>query len=244
MQDISLSLFPGRTLALIGESGSGKTSTARMIMGFQKPETGFIDFLGEPWSRSEKADVPESARRGRRPRLAAIYQDPLSSFDPRWTVQTILDDALSVIHVPKPERMTRIRALLDQVRLPDTLLSKNPLLLSGGQRQRVAIARALAVEPSVILCDEPVSALDVSVQAQILDLLDDLQKRLRLSYLFISHDLNVVRNIADDLIVMQHGRIIESGTAQDVLTHPRHPFTQELVAAAHLIGDATSSLPS
>ncbi|KXV56823.1 ABC transporter ATP-binding protein [Acetobacter senegalensis] len=244
VQDISLSLFPGRTLALIGESGSGKTSTARMIMGFQKPETGFIDFLGEPWSRSEKAGVPESARRGRRPRLAAIYQDPLSSFDPRWTVQTILDDALSVIHVPKQERMTRIRALLDQVRLPDTLLSKNPLLLSGGQRQRVAIARTLAVEPSVILCDEPVSALDVSVQAQILDLLDDLQKRLRLSYLFISHDLNVVRNIADDLIVMQHGRIIESGTAQDVLTHPRHPFTQELVAAAHLIGDATSSLPS
>ncbi|MCG0994422.1 ABC transporter ATP-binding protein [Acetobacter indonesiensis] len=239
VQDISLSLFPGRTLAVIGESGSGKTSTARMIMGFEKPETGFIDFLGEPWSRSEKADIPESYRRSRRPRLAAIYQDPLSSFDPRWTVQAILDDALSVINVPKTERLTRIRALLDLVRLPDTMLGKNPLHLSGGQRQRVAIARALAIEPAVILCDEPVSALDVSVQAQILDLLDDLQKRLNLSYLFISHDLNVVRNIADDLIVMQAGRIIERGSAHNILTHPRHPFTQQLVAAAHLIGDAT-----
>ncbi|MFT8564386.1 MAG: ABC transporter ATP-binding protein [Acetobacter orientalis] len=239
VQDISLSLFPGRTLAVIGESGSGKTSTARMIMGFQKPETGFIDFLGEPWSRSEKTGITEASRRSRRPRLAAIYQDPLSSFDPRWTVQTILDDALSVIHVPKTERLSRSLALLDLVRLPSTLLGKNPLHLSGGQRQRVAIARALAVEPSVILCDEPVSALDVSVQAQILDLLDALQKRLHLSYLFISHDLNVVRNIADDLIVMQAGRIIERGSAQDVLLHPRHPFTQQLVAAAQFIGDAT-----
>ncbi|OUI87324.1 dipeptide ABC transporter ATP-binding protein [Acetobacter tropicalis] len=241
VQDVSLSLLPGRTLGLIGESGSGKTSTARMIMGFQKPSSGSVDFQGEPWVRSGKANIPEAARRVRRPKLAIIYQDPLSSFDPRWTVQTILNDALSVIHVPKSERLSRIHALLAQVRLPDSLLTKNPLFLSGGQRQRVAIARALAVEPSVILCDEPVSALDVSVQAQILDLLGDLQKRLHLSYLFISHDLNVVRNISDDLIVMKEGKIVESGAAEQILKHPRHPFTQKLVAAAHLMGDASTA---
>ncbi|BCB76845.1 hypothetical protein Pflav_032550 [Phytohabitans flavus] len=163
-----------------------------------------------------------------------VYQDPLSSFDPRWSVGQILTDALATAVRPpstKTEARERAVRLLEQVGLREHHLNAAPLRLSGGQRQRVAIARALAPEPSVIVCDEPASALDVSIQAQVLDLLTDLQDELGVSYLFISHDLGVIHHMSDRILVMKDGRVVEHGTADDVFERPRHPYTQRLLTA-------------
>ena len=168
-----------------------------------------------------------------RRRVGAVYQDALSSFDPRWTVRGILDDAVRTARpdAGRREREQRIGLLLDQVGLAASVATRRPLTLSGGQRQRVAIARALAAAPDVLVCDEPVSALDVTVQAQVLDLLDDLQRHGGLALLFISHDLGVIHHIADRVLVMKDGQVVERGPVHDVFTEPKHPYTQRLLAS-------------
>ena len=226
---VSLELRAGETLGLVGASGSGKTTTARLLLGLDVPDAGTVQLLGEPW-----APLRERDRRARRPLLGSIYQDPASSFDPRLPVGRLLADALT------GGDRTRVRgdalrrdvvALLDRVGLAADLADRGTASLSGGQRQRVAIARALAARPRVVVCDEPVSALDVSVQAQVLDLLDDLQREEGLAYLLISHDLDVVGHMADRVAVMQHGRVVEQGRTAEVFAAPRHEHTRALLAA-------------
>lgn len=229
VDDVSFDLFPGETLGIVGESGSGKTTTARMALALIEATAGEILLHGEPWSALTRA-----GRRPRRRQIGVVYQDPLSSFDPRWPVGRVLSDALSTGPRPptgKAEARTRSIELLEQVGLTDRHLDAAPLRLSGGQRQRVAIARALAPQPRVIVCDEPVSALDVSIQAQVLDLLTDLQDELGVSYLFISHDLGVIHHMSDRILVMKDGQVVEQGTADEVFEHPKHPYTQALLTA-------------
>ncbi|MCS5719682.1 ABC transporter ATP-binding protein [Herbiconiux sp. CPCC 205763] len=221
---VSFTLERGATLGIVGESGSGKSTTARIALALTGADEGWVKLVGQDWS-----SVKESKRRHLRNRIAVVYQDPLSSFDPRWTVERILVDAVGQADRVSPDAHARARDLLRQVGLTDEVLPRLPLKLSGGQRQRVAIARALATEPSIIVLDEAVSALDVSVQAQILDLLVELQDRIGLSYLFISHDLGVIHHMSDTVLVMKDGAVVERGTADDVFLRPQHPYTQELV---------------
>lgn len=228
---VDFDLEPGKTLGVVGESGSGKTTTARIGLGLLRPDAGSVELFGQPWS-----GVAEAARRGRRRDLGAIYQDPLSSFDPRLSTAALLADALSFGTTRNPGRYQQeIAELLDLVGLGQGLARRNPTTLSGGQRQRLAIARALAPQPSVVICDEPVSALDVSIQAQILDLLDDLQRQLGLAYLFISHDLAVIEHMSDSVLVMRGGEVVESGPTRAVFTSPKHVYTQSLLAAANYV---------
>jgi peptide/nickel transport system ATP-binding protein len=229
---VSFTLDPGTTLGLVGESGSGKTTVARIALGLTTPDNGSVLLDGEPWT-----GVAERQRRSRRHSIGAVYQDALSSFDPRLTVGDILLDAVdggrrSLDRATRTTHDGRIAELLDSVGLADAVRHRRPLHLSGGQRQRVSIARALAPSPRVIICDEPVSALDVSVQAQVLDLLDELQRSLGLAYLFISHDLGVVQHMSDAVAVMREGRIVETGTSRRLFASPRHEYTQQLLAAA------------
>jgi peptide/nickel transport system ATP-binding protein len=221
---VSFTLDRGATLGIVGESGSGKSTTARIALALTSADEGSVTLLGQEWS-----GVKESRRRRLRNRIAVVYQDPLSSFDPRWSVERILIDAVGQADRVAPDARARARDLLGQVGLSEDVLPRLPLKLSGGQRQRVAIARALATEPSIIVLDEAVSALDVSVQAQILDLLVELQDRIGLSYLFISHDLGVIHHMSDTVLVMKDGRVVERGTADDVFLRPQHPYTRELV---------------
>ncbi|AXK46360.1 dipeptide ABC transporter ATP-binding protein [Brachybacterium saurashtrense] len=236
VEDVSFQLCAGETLGIVGESGSGKSTAAAMALALTEPTAGHVTLDGEPWT-----GIPERRRRPRRRRIAVVQQDPLSSFDPRWTVGRTLADALPSVRRERGtgpardgsggDRTARIAALLRAVGLDPALAHRHPLTLSGGQRQRVAIARALATDPEVLVLDEPVSALDVSVQAQVLDLLADLQQALGTAHLFISHDLGVIHHVSDRVLVMQHGRVVESGTADEVLHTPRHPYTRQLVAA-------------
>lgn len=232
VDDVTLTIAPGTTLGLVGESGSGKSTIARIALGLTAPDAGEVRLLGEPWS-----PLPESQRRARRGLIGAIYQDPLASFDPRWTVGALLADALSSGRSARPGKhgsseRDRIAELLHSVGLSRDLLGRRTSGLSGGQRQRVSIARAIAPHPRVLVCDEPVSSLDVSVQAQVLDLLDELQERLGVSYLFVSHDLGVIKHVSDTIAVMSQGRIVETGAAEAVLAEPQHPYTQRLLASA------------
>jgi peptide/nickel transport system ATP-binding protein len=229
VDDVSFELFAGETLGIVGESGSGKTTSARIALALLPPTSGEVRLGGQPWSA-----LPPGRRRPLRQRIGVIYQDPLSSFDPRWSAGRILTDALRTgPRPPSSKAAARARAvrLLEQVGLGEPHLAAAPLHLSGGQRQRVAIARALAPEPEVIICDEPVSALDVSIQAQVLDLLTDLQDELGVSYLFISHDLGVIHHMSDRILVMKDGAMVESGTADEVFENPRDPYTQQLLTA-------------
>ena len=244
VDDVSFRLHRGRTLGIVGESGSGKTTTARLALALTVPDAGEVRLLGEAWTT-----LPESARRARRALIGAVYQDVLSSFDPRLSVRDILGHAVAGPdggrdagqgrrgrRVATAQRASRVNQLLDEVGLAGSLLDRRPVDLSGGQRQRVGIARALASRPSILICDEPVSALDVSVQAQVLDLLDELQRELSLSLLFISHDLGVVQHVSDEVAVMHEGRIVETGTAASVFTAPTHPYTRALLAAVPRLG--------
>jgi peptide/nickel transport system ATP-binding protein len=225
--DVSFSIGIGETLGIVGESGSGKTTTAQLALALLAPDEGTVRLGGAPWS-----EATEAQRRTRRRQISVIYQDPLSSFDPRWTVRRIVEDGVPTELYPESiARRQRAAALLADVGLSEEHLDRRPLLLSGGQRQRVAIARALAPEPALIVCDEPVSALDVTIQAQVLDLLADLQQRLGLSYLFISHDLGVIHHVADRVLVMREGRIVESGAAAEIFANPRDPYTRALLAS-------------
>jgi peptide/nickel transport system ATP-binding protein len=227
VDEVSFALEQGETLGIVGESGSGKTTTARLALALTEPDGGEVRLAGERWT-----GLPERRRRDRRRQITVVYQDPLSSFDPRWSVEQVLLDSLSRgEHPSASRRRARVRELLELVGLEQEHLTRRPLQLSGGQRQRVAIARALGPQPRVIVCDEPVSALDVSIQAQVLDLLVDLQSELGVSYLFISHDLGVIHHISDRVLVMNEGKVVEHGSADDVLIRPRHPYTQRLVAS-------------
>lgn len=228
VDDVSFDLRAGETLGLVGASGSGKTTTARLLLGLDSPDEGHVELMGEEWNPLRERD-----RRPRRHLLGAIYQDALSSFDPRHTVGRIVVDALSAGRATRAgAHRDAVRRLLDDVGLPLGVESRYPATLSGGQRQRVAIARALAPRPRLIVCDEPVSSLDVTVQAQVLDLLDDLQREHSLAYVFISHDLDVIRHQSDRVAVMHDGRIVEQAPTEQLFTTPQHEYTRALLAAA------------
>lgn len=226
VDDVTLTLRAGETIGLVGASGSGKTTVTRLLLGLEVPDAGVVRWQGDDW-----ATLPEPERRRRRRGVQMIFQDPLASFDPRYTVRRLLDEPLALHGVAREARAARATELLRLVRLDAALLNRRPIEMSGGQRQRVAIARALALEPQILICDEPVSALDVSVQAEVLALLDDLKARLGLACLFISHDLGVVRRVSDRIAVMHDGRIVEEGLADRIFATPGHAFTRTLLSA-------------
>lgn len=236
VSDISFSLEQGDVLGLVGSSGSGKSTTAKLCMGLTTPDTGTIRLFNKPWSV-----LPEHQKTGLRRDVQLISQDPLGAFDPRFSTWQLLQEAL-IIGGVSDDRQQHIRAveLLDAVGMASDNLQKMPRQLSGGQRQRVAIARALATNPKLLICDEPVSALDVSIQAQVLDLLTDLQSQLGLSVLFISHDLSVVRHFCNKVMVMHEGEIIERGEAELMFDTPRHAYTQTLLASIPRVFGAPS----
>ncbi|MGL3149398.1 ABC transporter ATP-binding protein [Microbacterium sp. A82] len=227
VDDVSLAIPRGETVAIVGESGSGKTTTARMLLKVIEPTSGLITFEGKDISALSRAET-----RDFRQRVQTIFQDPYSSLNPMFTIERLIAEPLEFYRRGNSaDRRKRVRQLLDDVALPQSMLRRYPAELSGGQRQRVAIARALALSPELIVCDEPVSALDVLVQDQILTLLGDLQREYGLSYLFISHDLAVVRLISDYVCVMKDGALVEAATSEEIFTNPRDPYTRRLLAS-------------
>jgi len=247
---VDLSIAPGETVGLIGESGSGKSTLGRLILHLQAPSSGTIRFDGTDLGTMAPADLTHLRRK-----MQIIFQDPYASLNPRHTVEEIVGLGLRV-HEPQraAEARDRVVAMLERVGLGAAHLRRYPHQFSGGQRQRIGIARALALHPAFVVCDEPVSALDVSVQAQILRLLAELKRELGLTYLFISHDLAVVAHLSDRIAVMYLGRIVETGPTREILAAPRHPYTRALLAAVpridrapdeprpRLAGDPPSSL--
>jgi oligopeptide/dipeptide ABC transporter ATP-binding protein len=231
VQDVSFSIGRGETLALVGESGCGKTTVARCILRALPPTAGAIRFSPEPGRTIDMAPLSRRALRPLRRHIQMIFQDPYASLNPRMMVGDIIAEPMLVNAVPAAQRQVRVRELLDLVGLPAAARTRFPHAFSGGQRQRIGIARALALDPTLVVADEPVSALDVSVQAQIINLLLDLQDRLRLSMLFVAHDLGVVRHVSDRVAVMYVGRIVETAPTAALYTRPRHPYTEALLAA-------------
>lgn len=226
VKNLSFQLETGKTLALVGESGCGKTTTSRAIMQLQAYQSGSILFKGNTLARLSKTE-----RKQFRKDVQIIFQDPFSSMNPRMSVADIISEGMRAQNVPKKAQATRIVELLDQVNLPKTSLHRYPHQFSGGQRQRIGIARALACQPKLLICDEPTSALDVSVQAQILNLLKDLQSALNVAYLFITHDMSVVSYMADDVMVMRRGEMVEQGSITDIIERPQARYTQSLMAS-------------
>ncbi|MFE1592670.1 dipeptide ABC transporter ATP-binding protein [Nocardia sp. NPDC058705] len=226
VDNVDFDLFAGETLGIVGESGSGKTTTVRLALRLITPSSGQVVVDGEPWS-----ELSDTELRPLRGAAQLIAQDSLSSFDPRYTVERVIGESLDTVDIRGSARARRVREILDAVGLARDLLPRHPRTLSGGQRQRVAIARALAPNPALLVADEPLSALDVSVQAQILDLLAELRADFGTALLLISHDLGVVHHLADRVLVMKDGRIVESGEADTVLRSPRHDYTRRLVAS-------------
>ncbi|QXE30612.1 ABC transporter ATP-binding protein [Microbacterium paraoxydans] len=227
VDDVSLAIPRGETVAIVGESGSGKTTTARMLLKVIEPTSGLIRYEGKDISTLSRAETKDF-----RQRVQPIFQDPYSSLNPMFTIERLIAEPLEFYKRGSgADRRKRARQLLDDVALPQSMLRRYPSELSGGQRQRVAIARALALSPDLIVCDEPVSALDVLVQDQILRLLGDLQREYGLSYLFISHDLAVVRLISDYVCVMKDGKLVEAASSEEIFTNPRDPYTRRLLAS-------------
>ncbi len=229
VQHVSFHIAPCQSMGLVGESGCGKSTLARTVLGLTPPDGGHIRFLGKnPYSVSREDQ--QNMRLG----IQAVFQDPYGSFDPRHTVERTVGEPLHLLRreLSSHQRRKRVHEILESVGLSSTDASKYPHEFSGGQRQRIAIARALVTNPSLIVADEPVSALDVSIRAQILDLFADLRDRLGMAYLFISHDLSVVKAITDQVIVMNAGRIVEEGPTEEVFSNPSHPYTRMLVSAA------------
>jgi peptide/nickel transport system ATP-binding protein len=227
LHSVSLDVQKGECVGLVGESGSGKTTLGRAVLGLAPVTEGKVLFRGEDIAHASRAD---------RRRLAAdiqvVFQDPYTSLNPSLTVEQILSEPLTVRKVPKAESSKRIKDLFEMVRLPADAGSRLPREFSGGQRQRIAIARALALKPALIVCDEPVSALDLSTQARVLDLFKDIQEQTHVAYLFVSHDLEVVRHISHRVAVMYRGEIVEFGDGDQVTSRPQHPYTQRLFYAA------------
>ena len=228
VDDVNFTLERGKTLGIVGESGCGKSTTGRSILRLIEPTSGEVIFDGEDVCKKNKNEL-----RLLRRDMQLIFQDPYASLDPRKTVSEIIAEPLKLqklITDPKA-RMDRVRELMQVVGLADRLINTYPHELDGGRRQRIGIARALALEPKFIVCDEPVSALDVSIQAQILNLMQDLQDNLGLTYLFITHDLSVVKYISDDILVMYLGQMVEKAPSDKLFKHPMHPYTQALLSA-------------
>ncbi|MFI6047285.1 ATP-binding cassette domain-containing protein [Nocardia sp. NPDC051321] len=227
VDNVSFNITRGRTTAIVGESGSGKTTTARMVLGLVTATSGTIKLNGV-----DMVGLSGAPLRAARLSMQPVFQDPYASLDPMWTVERLIAEPLRAFGIgDRVARRKRVSELLEQVALPAAMAHRYPNELSGGQRQRVAIARALAIEPQLVVCDEAVSALDVLVQDQILTLLASLQERLGVSYLFISHDLAVVRALAHEVVVMRDGRVVEQGPVEDVLTAPADPYTRQLLDA-------------
>lgn len=227
VQDVSFVIKKGETLGLVGESGCGKSTLGRCVLRLIEPSSGEIYFNGQ-----DVMQMPAEELRRMRRKMQIIFQDPFASLNPRMTVGSIISEPIRIHGLAKgPDITKRVMKLLDLCGLRPEAINRYPHEFSGGQRQRICIARALAVEPDFIVCDEPVSALDVSIQAQIVNLLQDLQKELKLTYLFIAHDLKVVEHISDRVAVMYLGRMAELAPADKLYTHPRHPYTQALFSA-------------
>ena len=227
LRGVDFELHSGRSLGVVGESGSGKSTLARLVMALDRPSAGRVELLGQ-----DLFALSHTALRRARRDIQMVFQDPYASLDPRMTVERIVCEPLTALEQPRPgrsEQRLRAQQVLEQVGLRAQDLDKYPHEFSGGQRQRIAIARALITRPQLIVADEPVSALDVSVQAQVLNLLQELRRELRLAYLFISHDLAVVQHVCDEVIVLHQGLIVERGAPAQLFTSPQHPYTQALV---------------
>ena len=232
VQDVSFAIPEGRTLGLVGESGSGKTTIGRAVLKLIPLSSGVLVYRG-----TRVSSLSEREFRPFRREIQMVFQDPYASVNPRMTVEDILSEPLR-LHFPqrsRQENRARCVEMLHRVNLPEAALRRYPHEFSGGQRQRIGIARALAVEPRLLVLDEPVSALDVSVQAQIINLLKDLQAEFNLTYLFIGHDLAVVEYMSDEILVLHHGRNVESGTPEQICHAPQHPYTQTLLAAVPVL---------
>jgi len=227
LRNVSLDVAVGETVGLVGESGSGKTTLGRAVLGLAPVTQGTIRYNGR-----DIAHLSPKARRALAGEIQVVFQDPYTSLNPAMTIEQILMEPLTSRKMSPKDARARVRSLLDEVRLPSDAAQRLPREFSGGQRQRVAIARALALKPALIICDEPVSALDLSTQDRVLELFREIQAETKVAYLFISHDLAVVRHLSHRVAVMYHGEIVEWGDAEQVTSHPEHPYTQRLLLAA------------